>query len=139
MKPTCESCWCQIEGYIFELEGVTMCENCFEYHDGFTTVEMMNQKFSETNYEWIGWYQLDNGNIMMCDEFVGSSSWEKEWEGEDPLPDGAVYYEIYNKDMEEVDGGVMGYMNGDTFATFIQYVSECHQGLIECKIPDPEE
>lgn len=116
-----------------------MCEDCYEYHGGFTTVEMMNQKFSETNYEWVGWYQLDNGNIMMCDEFVGSSSWEKEWEGEDPLPDGAVYYEIYDEDMEEVDGGVMGYMNGDTFEKFVEYVSECHQGLIECKIPDPEQ
>lgn len=31
----CESCWKPIEGYSFELEGTTMCSECYEYHGGY--------------------------------------------------------------------------------------------------------
>lgn len=31
----CESCWKPIEGYSFELDGTTMCSECYEYHGGF--------------------------------------------------------------------------------------------------------
>lgn len=95
---------------------------------------MINQKFDSEGYDWVGWYRLDNGNLMMCDEYVGSSNWEKEWEGEEVLPDGAVYYEIYDKDMNEIDGGVMGYMHGDPFSDFIEYVVDCKQGRIMEKV-----
>lgn len=31
----CESCWKPIEGFQFELNGTTMCSECYEYHGGF--------------------------------------------------------------------------------------------------------
>lgn len=30
----CECCWEDIEGEQFELDGLTMCQKCFEYHGG---------------------------------------------------------------------------------------------------------
>lgn len=35
----CESCWKQIEGYSFELDGLKMCSQCFEYHGGFDGID----------------------------------------------------------------------------------------------------
>lgn len=81
----------------------------------------MDYVFDE-KYSWIGWYRLKNGMLLRCDEYEGSSSWEKEWEGCDPLPDGAVMYDIYSDDkgMGEYDGGVMGYMFGEPFSKILE-------------------
>lgn len=35
VKTICECCWKPIEGDPYELDGTTMCEQCFEYHGGF--------------------------------------------------------------------------------------------------------
>lgn len=138
MKPICECCWSQIVGDVFEMDDTTMCEQCYDYNGGFEMIEMREQILSTDNYDWTGWYRMDNGNFIKCDEFIGSTTWEKEWEGFNPLPDGAVYYEIYDESKQEIDEGVMAYMNGDTFSDFMDFVFDCGQGLIESKIPDEE-
>lgn len=112
--------------------------NRTETPDGPAPVGISDQDLYE-GFDWPGWYRLDNGCRIRCDEYIGSSRWEKEWEGFDPIPDGAVYYEIYDDGPDEIDGGLMGYMRGDTFADLIRFVEECGQGRIVCRIADPEE
>lgn len=134
----CECCWSLIDGDVFELDECAMCEQCFEYHGGFEMIKMAEQTFSDTNYDWEGWYRLDDGNFVYCTEYIGSSSWAKEWEGCDTLPDGAIYYSIYDDSKEEIDGGVMGYMNGETFSNLIEFLQLCNQGRIIEKLSDDE-
>lgn len=31
----CESCWKPIDGFSFELDDITMCSECYDYHGGF--------------------------------------------------------------------------------------------------------
>lgn len=85
----------------------------------------MNKKFDyvfdrDKNSEWAGLYKLATGEHLYCEEYVGCDHWEVEWYGS-ILPDGAVYYEIYDNEVE-VDGGVMGYMYGDSFGDFLRFI-----------------
>lgn len=99
-------------------------------------IDIGKQILSTDNHDWEGWYRLTNGNMLKCEEYECCSSWEDEWEGLDPLPDGAVYYDVYDESKQEITGGVMAYTNGDEFSDFMDFVSECGHGSIECKIPD---
>lgn len=88
--------------------------------------------------DWIGWYRLKNGMLLHCDEYEGSGSWEKEWEGYDPLPEGAVYYEIYDGE-DEYDGGVMGYMFGEPFSDFEEFLTSiCPDYVIVERVDKPD-
>lgn len=101
----------------------------------------MDYVFDE-KYSWIGWYRLKNGMLLHCDEYEGSSSWEKEWEDCDPLPDGAVIYDIYNGDyeeMDEYDGGLMGYMFGESFDNFKEFIKTDNPDyVIVEKVEEPD-
>lgn len=99
---------------------------------------IVEQTFSEHSKVWEGWYKLKGGNLLHCTEYQGSSPWSKEWEGYDPIPDGAVNYSIYNASKEEIDGGVMAYMYGEKFSKLIDFLIECNQGEIISRLSDSD-
>lgn len=88
--------------------------------------------------EWVGWYKLNTGDLLRCDEYLPSSSWEKEWEGNCPIPDGAIDYGIYDGETgEEIDGGVYGYMFGEDLTSLEDYIA--FDGyLVECRTQVPD-
>ncbi len=74
--------------------------------------------------EFPGIYELDDGSLMEAHEWL-----DPDWE-EDEEPLGSVYYAIY-RDYEEVDGGVMGYEEGDKMSDLSYFMGECNQPRIK--------
>jgi hypothetical protein len=98
----------------------------------------MDYVFDE-KYSWIGWYRLQNGMLLHCEEYEGSGLWDDDWVGCDPIPDGAVNYTIYDGEGCEYDGGIVGYMFGESFANFEEFLGEMFPRLqIVEKVDEPE-
>lgn len=68
-----------------------------------------------------GIYELEDGSIMEAHEWEDS-----DWDEEPNPPLGAVYYDIYENG-EVVDGGVMGYDEGDRIADLDTFMRGSNQ------------
>lgn len=137
----CELCWQPIKGNVYEYDGNTMCEECYE-----RTVPTLDDIKSQVLYEneevWRGTYLLDNGNYLKCHE-----CWqycESDWDKEDKIVS-SIYYDISlfegKDDSNEfvdniVDGGEYGFTDNATFSKFMEFVEMAHGCSIIQRISD---
>lgn len=91
------------------------------------------QKLHTKKYE--GLYQLDNGNLLDCHEWL-----DPVWANHEKPPYGSIYYDIYDpKAIDEEDpipigGGTIGYAKHKTLRHLEKWIFDCHKGLIIEKI-----
>lgn len=116
-----------------------MCEECYD-----RTVPKLDdiRKDKLTALTFEGTYMTDNGLIVRCHDYIGSSSWEKEWEGYEKLPLGAVYWEVDDPTkgeyQEDIDGGLYPYYEEETVEDWIKDTEGYGYNIIS-KISDYDE
>lgn len=84
-----------------------------------------------------GLYELEDGTIMNCHHSDECQVWYMLGPSDEPDPDvdGALEYSLY-RNGERYDGGITGYMAGNTMSDLQGFMDLMKQGRIKRKIAD---
>lgn len=114
-----------------------MCMECYE-RTVMHISELCKTVFFENEPVWRGTYLLDTGDFLKCHDCRQFDEDEWEWDSEENRVVGSVYYDIVDKDGNQVDGGEYGYTRTTTFDKFICFVEEANAATIIQKTSDEE-